>query len=277
MCWILHVNQATPLDDAWQLLQEIGLSPLYIEEDFENLPQIYMQAPSEFTEDDLLKRFAFIESIDQKELADIDWQSQWETHGLNYHEGYVHIDLPHAIFPHWKQLKLMPGAGFGDLSHPTTRLIIKMMEKHVTNQNVIDIGCGSGVLGLCAVACGAKHVYAIDIDEAALKHTEENAKLNEMHDRFTFSIPQNFSIPADIKAPVILMNMIIAEQQEAWHSLKALHHNHGICIVSGILAEQEQDYLQLVSRWNWKLSERYEEQGWLGFILTVIPVNEMSG
>lgn len=194
----------------------------------------------------------------------IDWQAQWEAHGLNFRDGYVHIDIPEAVSPAWQQLKLMPGAGFGDLSHPTTRLMLKLMNDKVSGQYVVDIGCGSGVLALCAVALGAQHVYAIDIDIEALKHSKDNATLNVMEDKLTFFLPEQFELPSYVGSPVILMNMIMSEQQVAWNSLRSLHHRQGICITSGILAEQKQDYIMMVKEWGWQVDEEQEEQGWLG-------------
>lgn len=265
-CFVLHVNRDTDLDEAWQILQEGGLNPLYMEEDPEKLSKIYIDAPLDQTMETLLDRFAFIEYVDQEELGKIDWQGQWAAHGLNFHDGHVHIDVPDAVSPAWKQLKLMPGAGFGDLSHPTTRLVLKMMQGYVSDKYVVDIGCGSGILALCAAALGAKHVYAIDIDEQALIHSQENAALNGMESKLSFYLPENFQFAFD-EPPVILMNMIMSEQQQAWNSLKLSRLQEGVCIVSGILTEQKQAYLNWISEKGWKLCEEQQEQEWLGLRL----------
>lgn len=198
----------------------------------------------------------------------IDWQSQWERHGLNFHNGFVHIEVPDAVTKAWQAIKLTPGAGFGDLSHPTTRLLLKMMKDKVFDQYIVDVGCGSGVLALNAVALGAKHVYAIDIDKNALKHSHENAVLNGMENKINFYLPEDFQLPSDVSFPVILMNMIMLEQREAWNTLKSLHNQHGMCVTSGILCEHKQDYIHLVNEWGWKLYEESEEQGWLGLSFT---------
>lgn len=262
-CYILHINHDANLDELWLLLKESGIQPLYVEEDPEELAKIYVQADTAPSVDELLERFAFIEYIEQKELGEIDWDAQWKAHGLNFHEGYVHIDLPEAVKNDWKQVKLLPGAGFGDLSHPTTRLILKMMKAVINQHAVVDIGCGSGVLALCAVALGAKHVYAIDIDEQALKHAKENAVLNQMESSISFYSPSEFVWSEQLERPVILMNMIRAEQEEAWEGLPSLHHHHAHCLTSGILTEQKNSYLEWVRQWGWKAVNEQEEQGWL--------------
>lgn len=262
-CFILHIDRDADIDEAWELLKDAGLNPLYIEEDPDELVKIYLDAPNESIES-LLERFPFIDYADRKELNAIDWQKQWENHGLNFRDGYVHIDLPLAIVPQWKELKLTPGAGFGDLSHPTTRLVLHMMNEDVHGKDVIDIGCGSGVLALCAVALGARHVYAIDIDEVALQHSAENALLNEMNDQITFSLPENFSYSQQTKDIMILINMIMSEQKEAWESLASLHPIKGTCLASGILAEQKHEYIDWMTSFGWQLKEEHQEDGWIG-------------
>lgn len=198
----------------------------------------------------------------------VDWQAQWEAHGFNFHDGHVHLEVPHAVSSPWQKLRLMPGAGFGDLSHHTTRLVKQMMGEDIRDQTVVDIGCGSGVLGIYALALGAKFVFAIDIDEQALEHTQKNAVLNNMQNKMSFHLPHEFQLPLQANSPFILMNMIQSEQQEAWNSLKSLHYKQGICIISGILAEQKQAYLKMVKEWGWQLLEEREEKGWLGIRFT---------
>ncbi|MBS4169847.1 50S ribosomal protein L11 methyltransferase [Neochlamydia sp. AcF95] len=268
-CFALHVKNETSLDEAWESLQEAGLTPLYMEEDFKAFPRIYILAENESTVKSLLNLFPFIQFAEPSELGEIDWQSQWEAHGLNFYDGCVHIDLPHACSSYGKQLKLRPGAGFGDLSHPTTRLIVDMLNDNVGGKEVVDIGCGSGVLALCSVALGAKHVYALDIDPEALKHCQENALLNKMQDKVTISLPQDFILSSLSAPPVILMNMIMTEQQNAWEALKCLHGRHDICLVSGILAEQKQDYIHLAQAWGWKVLKEQEQQGWVSLQLEI--------
>jgi ribosomal protein L11 methyltransferase len=175
----------------------------------------------------------------------------------------VHIDVPAAVSEEWKNIRLKPGSGFGDLSHPTTRLVLQMME-NIKDRDIIDIGCGSGVLGVYAVALGARHVYAIDIDEEALKHSHENALVNHMEDKISFYVNADFKLLVDVKGPVILMNMVMMEQEQAWDSLKSLHELSGVSFVSGILAEQKQAYLDMVKKWGWKLESEVSEEDWLG-------------
>ena len=92
------------------------------------------------------------------------------------------------------------------------------MANQVKGQTVIDIGCGSGVLALAAIAMGADRVFAVDIDPEALEHTRRNALLNHMDARIQPSLPQDLRL-IDAEC-VVLINMISSEQCLAWESVK---------------------------------------------------------
>lgn len=85
-------------------------------------------------------------------------------------------DLPGLV-------ELGPG-GFGDGRHPTTRLIIEELLERITGgERVLDVGCGSGVLGLCALKLGAAAAVAVDIEAHAVEAARRNARINGMGDR----------------------------------------------------------------------------------------------
>lgn len=206
----------------------------------------------------------------------IDWHAQWAAHGSDFHNGCVHVDLKQygtrrqEFVP--SVLKLQPGPGFGDLSHPTTHLVLKLMSNHVKNENVIDIGCGSGILSLAAAAMGAKSVTGIDIDEGAVIHAKSNSQLNGMDKTIDFILPQHFHPKNHAKNSktdfIILMNMIESEQIQASNSLPTIHPHTKTAITSGILKEGRKSYLKLTQSWGWQLQAETEESGWLGFIFS---------
>ncbi len=194
-----------------------------------------------------------------------NWEEQWSHFAPHFHNGCAHIDLGPAT------LLLKPGGGFGDLSHPTTRLVLSLMESNVKDKVVFDIGCGSGILSVAAALLGAKQVYGIDIEEEAIKHSQENAALNQVETKTTFSKEMDPSwIP---KEPfVIVMNMIESEQKAAWESLIPFHKETAsrlenlTMITSGILASQKERYLKLAKSWGWSPIHEREEEGWVGFV-----------
>ncbi len=189
---------------------------------------------------------------------DIDWDKQWASFAPNFQEGFAHIDLE------GKALLLKPGAGFGDLSHPTTRLVLKLMVPFVKDHLIFDLGCGSGILSVAAALLDAKRVLGIDIDPEALTHSQENAKINGVEDRTHFS--KSIELKAPIEHIVILMNMIESEQERAWEACRALHEANATVIISGLLSSQVPAYLQIIKTRNWTFIKEVVEEGWSGLI-----------
>ncbi len=186
------------------------------------------------------------------------WQQQWELFAPNFKNGRAHIELaPHLT------LQLLPGGGFGDLSHPTTRLMLKHLKPLVSGATVIDIGCGSGILSLAASLLGAQSVYGIDIEPVAVAHSLKNLNINPLCKNVHFSptLP-SISFPQPL---IVLMNMIPAEQEKAWEAQKMIYHSPKTILTSGILKEFKASYLAWASRQGWTLQACHEDAGWLAF------------
>lgn len=203
-----------------------------------------------------------------KKYPPIDWSAQWSSHGYNFRDGFVHINLHDFGYDKEKMLKLTPGPGFGDLSHPTTKLVLGMLSQYVPEKYVIDIGCGSGVLSLAAAAMNATHVHGIDIEPDAVEHSKANAKVNHLEKITSFSLPSEFKKPKT-KEIVILMNMIQSEQLVAWNSVKSIHEMPGTALISGILSADKEAYLKQAGMWGWTLVKEYELDEWSGFVFTL--------
>jgi ribosomal protein L11 methyltransferase len=188
----------------------------------------------------------------------VDWDDQWSQFAQDFKDGKAHIDL--SPFGCNQTLLLNPGPGFGDLSHPTTYLMLEMMQNHVKGHTIIDIGTGSGILSLAASMMGAEHAYGIDIDKPAIKHAKENKKLNNLKNvSFSLSLPKKLG-----NKNVLLMNMILPEQKELEPDQLNVHAQ--LWIVSGILKTQKTQYLKLARSWGWKMVEEYNRSDWMGWI-----------
>jgi ribosomal protein L11 methyltransferase len=177
----------------------------------------------------------------------INWTEQWSLFAPNFKDGKAHIDL--SPYP---TLHLLPGPGFGDCSHSTTRLMLNLMKDKMTNHTVLDIGCGSGILSLAALLMGASSAHGIDIDPAALEHAHNNLILNNLTASFSLQPTQSPSL--------VLMNMTFAEQQAAWQPLKA-----PAILTSGILNTQKASYLEWTSTLGWKPISHLSEGEWVAF------------
>lgn len=156
-------------------------------------------------------------------------------------------------------LLLLPGPGFGDLSHPTTSLMLKMMHLYAPGASILDIGTGSGILALAALLLGARSAIGIDIDPHALTHARKNNRLNHLKARFTKTLPKNLPV-----SNVLLMNMILSEQRTVAPS--NLNPIARLWIVSGILASQQSEYLSQASEWGWEPLSQYRQSEWLGWV-----------
>ena len=131
---------------------------------------------------------------------------------------------------------LDPGLAFGTGTHQTTALCLTWLEQNsIENKTIIDYGCGSGILGLAALKLGAKHAYAVDIDDQALTATKNNADNNGIQmDQLTLSHPDSLQTPARL----IIANILLTPLLQLKYRFKQLLTHDGKLIVSGLLVEQ---------------------------------------
>lgn len=259
MFYRFKLKPDTDIELAWALLESAGVEVLYSEESQEGIQDIYGNYSS--PEPPMLP---FLESCTRMDLPEINWQEQWQLHGYHYKDGFVHVNLQEFGFQGSADpIKLIPGAGFGDLSHATTRLLLTLMAKHLHGEAVLDVGCGSGILALAAIAMGAPSAIALDIDATALEHAYHNAVINGMERKIEFHSPESYT-PSNPPA-IALMNMISSEQTTAWNSLKPLHAKFKKVLTSGIPKAERKSYLKLTKRWGLNCLEENELDGWLGF------------
>ena len=124
---------------------------------------------------------------DLKNFMDIDWINNWKQY---FHQFYVDDIL---IVPSWEEVKaedkdkmilhIDPGTAFGTGMHETTQLVIRQLKKYVTpDTEMLDVGTGSGILGIVALKLGAKHVLGTDLDPCAVPAVAENKEANQIVD-----------------------------------------------------------------------------------------------
>ncbi|MEW5756776.1 MAG: 50S ribosomal protein L11 methyltransferase [Pseudomonadota bacterium] len=172
-------------------------------------------------------------------LEDKDWERAWMD---NYHP--IQFGPRLWICPSWSappdpsaiNLMLDPGLAFGTGTHPTTALCMQWLDAHPPQDlEVIDFGCGSGILAIAALLLGAKHCVGVDIDPQALYASRMNAEKNAVADRLTLCLPpQAPRAPADLLIANILANPLI----ELASHFGTLVRPGGHLVLSGILREQ---------------------------------------
>jgi len=192
-------------------------------------------------------------------MIGVDWTAQWELFAENFYDGKAHINL--SKFGGTSELLLLPGPGFGDLSHSTTHLMLQLMQGKVKGQRILDIGCGSGILSLAALQLGAASTMGIDIDPEAIQHAERNAELNQLGAVFSLDFSREMQ-----GGQVLLMNMILPEQKIVMQQRDLLNRAAKTWIISGILATQREEYYALTKQWGWTLKKESQRGEWLGMV-----------
>jgi len=173
-------------------------------------------------------------------LADEDWASSWMSHykPLKMNENlwvcpsWITPPEPNAI-----NVILDPGMAFGTGDHPTTALCLEWLaEQNLTNKDVIDYGCGSGILAIAALKLGARAATGVDIDPQALDVSRRNTVLNGVSDRFQAFLPS--TLPADTTADIVIANILAKPLAELAPQISACVRPVGQLALSGLLREQ---------------------------------------
>ncbi len=138
--------------------------------------------------------------------------------------------------PNAVNLILDPGLAFGTGSHATTSLCLSWLEQaDLAHKQVIDYGCGSGILALAALKLGAQHVHAVDIDEQAILASQDNAVNNTITaEQLTVGQPDTLNTPVDL----LIANILLAPLMALKTRFRQLLNKTGTLVVSGLLAEQ---------------------------------------
>ena len=168
-----------PSDDG------IAYLNFYLEEDADK--EAILKDVREALDD--LKNFMDIgeATIEESQTEDKDWINNWKQY---FHQFYVDDIL---IVPSWEKVKaedrdkmilhIDPGTAFGTGMHETTQLVIRQLKKYVTpNTEMLDVGTGSGILGIVALKLGAKHVLGTDLDPCAIPAVAEYKEANQIAD-----------------------------------------------------------------------------------------------
>lgn len=166
------------------------------------------------------------------EVDEADYENEWKKY-------YNPIITPQiTIVPTWikyepssgeRIMRLDPGMAFGTGEHATTRMCLELLD--VEDKSVIDVGCGSGILGIAAAICGAKDVYMCDIDEQAIDFARKNAQLNAVE----AVIEQADLIAGDRKADFIFANITADILMRLSKDIGKHLNDDGVVVISGII------------------------------------------
>ena len=203
-----------------------------------------------------LKDLAYTSEI----LADQDWvrltQAQFDP---------IQISERLWITPSWHEapnsnavnLQLDPGLAFGTGSHPTTRLCLKWLDTQLkSDKNVLDYGCGSGILTIAALKLGAGSAVGVDIDEQAIRASKDNAAQNNVDAQFYLpdGLPQG-------QFDIVVANILANPLRMLGEMLAARTKQGGRIVLSGLLDEQVEELSGIYRQW-FDIEPAEIDEGW---------------
>jgi len=178
------------------------------------------------------------------------------------------------IVPTWHQppdtsainLILDPGMAFGTGSHPTTKLCLAWLGKHLQpGETLLDYGCGSGILSIAALKLGASRVTGIDIDPQAIKASQANAVLNACDSEqcfFSTDIKSDKSVNSFDQADIVVANILSNPLIMLAPILANATRQGGQVVLSGILQEQIWEVTAIYQQW-FDMKKTGEQEGWV--------------
>ena len=197
-------------------------------------------------------------TIEESQTEDVDWVNNWKQY---FHQFYIDDIL---VIPSWENVEakdsdkmvihIDPGTAFGTGMHETTQLCIRQLKKYVTEDTeILDVGCGSGILGMLALKFGAKHSVGTDLDPCAIDATYENMDNNgisrEQYEVMIGNIIDDKAVQDkvgyekyDIVAANILADVLVPLTPVIIHQMK----KGGIYITSGIIEDKEDVVVEAV-------------------------------
>ena len=296
---------AQDLDRVCDILTANGMSGLVVEEEGEFLRFLEQNRQYwDYVDEELARRMkgasrvkfyvpdneegqrqlrAYLTGLEQYEpqmvsLREEDWATSWQKY-------YQPIPVGKRIYivPEWMRgqsvpegrapLYLNPGLTFGTGSHATTQLCLELLEEEVRpGCRVLDLGCGSGILAIAALALGAEHASGVDIDPKAVDVAYENAALNGIgRDRlavYAGNVLGDEKLAAKLEPGrnrVVLANIVADVIIPLSAAVERFLTPDGVFLASGIIDTRADEVAAAVEKNGLIITRRLERSGWCAF------------
>ena len=214
-------------------------------------------------------------SVSVSETEDKDWINNWKEF---FHQFSVD-DI--VIVPSWEEVReedrdklilhIDPGTAFGTGKHETTQLVIRQLKKHVHGgEEILDVGTGSGILGITAIRLGAAHVFGTDLDPCAVNAVADNMQSNEIpDDAFSMHLgnlihdEELFQTANGKKYDIVAANILADVLVPLTPVIVKLMKDGGLYITSGILDVKEEVVREAIEKAGLRLTEVTRQGEWV--------------
>ena len=209
-------------------------------------------------------------TVTAKKIINQDWSQKWKEQWKPT-KASEHV----MICPSWENcpkqkdeivITLDPGSAFGTGTHATTQLCIQAIEKYVQKDDeVADIGTGSGILAITAIKFGASHAVAIDNDPLVIDVAKDNAEINCVYNKIDFShaTADMLTEQYDFVCANILHNILAEIMGDLKNIMKPSSH----MVLSGILNEKKQIVIEAIKKHNLQIVETLIQDQWIAIIV----------
>lgn len=202
-----------------------------------------------------------------------DWANSWKAYYKPQKIGEKIV-----IVPAWEKynkekndiiITMDPGMAFGTGTHETTRLVIGLLEKYVKQgQRILDVGCGSGILAICASKLGAKECFACDIDEVAVRVANDNIAINDCQN---ITCKQSDLLKqvelTNGKYDLVCANIVADIIIRMLPDIGEYMNDDAVLIASGIINERAEDVKKAFEEFGFFIVEYVSDNGWSAFAI----------
>lgn len=212
--------------------------------------------------------------IELKNIAEEDWANNWRKYFKPLTVGDKLL-----IKPSWEKadanesrtiLEIDPASSFGTGQHDTTQLCLENLEKNIhKGDKLLDLGCGSGILGIAGILLGASQLTAVDIDDNAVKVAHENILKNNISEYRIKTFCGDISSDSDLRKEIgggfdIVVANIVSDVLIAMSGyFKEFLADDGILIVSGIIKQRKEEVIDVIEKCGFKKKSVIESEEWV--------------
>lgn len=205
-------------------------------------------------------------------VDDKDWNENWKKYFKAFEVGERL-----AIVPSWENyenkdnrivLNIDPGAAFGTGTHATTSLCLSVLDTEIkSGMSVLDIGAGSGILGIASVLLGADSAIGVDIDAQSVKTANENAQINSVSDKAKFVVG-DLAEKITGKYNIICANIVADIIIRLFDNVADFMHDDSKLIISGIIDIRAAEVEAAAKEKGFNIEKMLERDNWRAYILT---------